>query len=242
MTTDHSTVNNTIAPLSNVMRFTELVERLVNRPPELPGFGVFAGKAGLGKTFSAIYAINKYRARYVECDYTWTQKAFCEALMVELGLLPPRTRLSTPIYRAVAEIGDNIADNPGRPLIIDEADFLVKRKMIEIVRAIYKHCAGAGASIILIGEENMPNALKMWERVDSRVLKSVKAEPISEDDVKVLAGMVCQNLKFDKQAVQRLTRSSGGSARRVVTRLHDIKEAAGVNGWETITADQMETL
>ncbi len=242
MTTDNLNVNNTIAPLSNVMRFTELVERLVSRPPELPGFGVFAGKAGLGKTYSAIYAINKFRARYVECDFTWTQKAFCEALMVELGLLPPRTRLGTPIYRAVAEIGDHLADNPQRPLIIDEADFLVKRKMIEIVRAIYKHCAGAGASIILIGEESMPNALRMWERVDSRVLKSVKAQAISEDDVRVLSGMVCHGLKFEKAAIERLARLSGGSARRVVTRLHDVKEAAGVNGWQSVTAAALEEL
>ena len=59
-------VNTTIAPLKNVARFTELVERLMNRPPELPGFGVFYGRAGLGKSFSARYAINLYRAFYVE--------------------------------------------------------------------------------------------------------------------------------------------------------------------------------
>ena len=56
-----------------------------------------------------------------------------------------------------------LADHPTRPLVIDEADFLVKRGMIEIVRAIYKYCASAGSSIVLIGEENLPNALKMWE-------------------------------------------------------------------------------
>ncbi len=242
MTKDTNTVNSTIAPLSNVMRFTELVERLVNRPPELPGFGVFSGKAGLGKTFSAIYAINAYRAHYVECDYTWTQKAFCEAIMVELGLLTPRTALTKPIYRAVAEIGDTLADNPKRPLIIDEADFLVKRKMIEIVRAIYKHCAGAGTSIILIGEESMPNALRMWERIDSRVLKSVKAEKIDIDDVSILSTMVAKSLSFTKETNERLLQKSNGSARRLVTLLHDVNEVANVNGWEEITPAHLEEL
>ncbi len=242
MTKDIQSVNNTIAPLSNVMRFTELVERLVDRPPELPGFGVFSGKAGLGKSFSAIYAINKYRAHYVECDYTWTQKAFCEAVMVELGLLAPRTRLTMPVYRAVAEIGDKLADNPLRPLIIDEADFLVRRKMIEIVRAIYKHCAGAGTAIILIGEESMPNALRMWERVDSRVLKSVKAEKINADDVAILSKMVASDLNFSKETNQRLLQKSNGSARRLVTLLHDINEAAKLNGWKEITPENLEEL
>lgn len=240
MSKDNEPVNSTIAPLSNVVRFTELVEHLVSRPLDLPGFGVFAGRAGIGKTFSAIYAINKYRAHYVECDDTWTKKALCEAIMVDTGLLQPRTPMKMQIYRAVGEIGDYLADNPKRPLIIDEADFLVKRGMIEIARAIYKHCAAAGSSIILIGEEGMPRALKMWERVDSRVLRSEKAEPINIDDVKILADMICRDLSFDSSAYSCLKKESEGSARRLVTLLHNVKETAGLKGWEAVTADLLD--
>lgn len=235
--TDQLSGVNTIAPLKNVTLFTELVERLVNRPPELPGFGLFSGRAGLGKTFAAMYAINEYRAFYVECDFTWTQKAFCEAVMVELGLLPPRTVLKQPIHRAVALIGDHLADHPRRPLIIDEADFLVKRGMIEIVRAIYKHCAAAGSSIILIGEENMPNALKMWERVDSRVLKGIKAAPTDQADVKVLAHLVCPGLTFTDDVIAKLRSCTNGSARRVVTKLYDLRERAALDDITTVTLD-----
>lgn len=233
-----STVN-TIAPIKNVARFTELVETLVNRPPALPGFGVFSGAAGLGKTFSAIYAINNYRAHYVECDFTWTQKAFCEAVMVECGLLPPRTPLKKTIYRAVTEIGEHFADNPRRPLVIDEADFLVRRGLIEIVRAIYKHCASAGASIILIGEENMPNALKVWERVDSRILKSVKAQPLDGADIRLLAGLICPDLGIEKDALERLRKTAGGSARRAVSRLYGLRESARLHDWRTVTVENL---
>lgn len=229
--------HNTIAPIKNVARFTELVDGLVNRPPELPGFGTFFGRAGLGKTFSALYAINTFRAFYVECDFTWTQKAFCEAVMVELGLLAPRTALKKPIYRAVAEIGDHLADHPHRPLIIDEADFLVRRGMIEIVRAIYKHCAAAGSAIVLIGEETMPSALKMWERVDSRVLKSVKAEAVDPDDIMVLAGIVCPQLTIDAAVIKKLRGFTNGSARRVVTKFYDLREKATLEGLTHITLD-----
>jgi len=235
--TEHFQTVNTIAPLKNVARFTELVDLLVNRPSELPGFGTFSGRAGLGKSFAARYAINEFRAFYVECDFTWTQKAFCEALMVELGLLPPRTILKKPIYRAVAEIGDHLADHPRRPLIIDEADFLVKRGMIEIVRAIYKHCAAAGTAIILIGEENMPNALKIWERVDSRILKGIKAVPTDQDDVRVLAQLVCPSLTLEKPVIAKLRSCTNGSARRVVTKLYGLREKAALENLTTITLD-----
>lgn len=231
---------NTVAPIRNVALFTALVTTLVERPPQLPGFGVFSGKAGRGKTFAAYYAINKFRAHYIECDFTWTQKAFCEAVMVEIGLLTPRTPMTIPIYRAVAVIGDYFADNPKRPLIIDEADFLVKRKMIEIVRAIYKHCASAGASIIMIGEENMPNALKMWERVDSRVLKSVKAVKLNGTDIRSLAILIAPDLTFDKTALTRLEQLAGGSARRCVTRIYGLKNWAAVHDWKDITVKKIE--
>ena len=158
--------------------------------------------------------------------------------MVELGMLTPRTPMKIPIYRAVEEIGNHIADNPRRPLIIDEADFLVKRGMIEIVRAIYKHCAAAGAGIILIGEENMPNALKVWERVDSRILKSTKAVPLDNRDLEVLAGLIAPGVKLPKEVLDKLRQATGGSARRAVTRLYDLREIAAAKGWDAIGLEQ----
>jgi len=235
--TNSNTSVNTIAPLTNVARFTELVDGLVNRPPALPGFGVYYGKSGLGKTFSALYAINSFRAHYVECDSTWTQKAFCAHVMLEIGLLPPGTPLCQPIWVATAAIGAYFADNPKRPLIIDEADILVKRRMIEVVRAIYKHCADAGASIVLIGEENMPHALKMWERVDSRVLKSTRAEPLTQEDILILTGMICPGIEIDAALLIRLRQTTGGSARRVVGKLYGLKEFCGQRGLTSATLD-----
>jgi hypothetical protein len=231
---------NTIAPLKNVARFSELLYMLVNREPELPGFGTFSGRAGLGKTFAAMYGINEYRAFYVECGFTWTQKAFVEAVMVECGLLPPRAVLKKPIYRAVEEIGDHLADHPRRPLIIDEADFLVKRGMIEIVRDIYKVCAASGSAIVLIGEENMPNALKMWERIDSRVLKNAPAEETDNEDVQHLSKLVCPQLKLEGAVIEKLRRCTNGSARRVVAKLYGLREHAALSGLSQISLNDWD--
>jgi DNA transposition AAA+ family ATPase len=59
------------------------------------------------------------------------------------------------------------------PLIIDEADHLVARRMIEIVRDIYE---GSQAPVILIGEELLPQKLREWERVHGRMLDWVAAQ------------------------------------------------------------------
>lgn len=230
----------TIAKLTNVSRFVDLIETLKDRPIDLPGLGVFSGAAGLGKTMASIYAANVHRAHVVECDFTWTQKAFCEAVMGEIGLLVKGAPTRMPIYRAVGEIGDYFAENPGRPLIVDEADFLVRRKMIEIVRAIYKYCAPAGASIVLIGEESMPKALKVWERVDSRVLMSVQALPLDLADAVTLANLICPGITFEDGVVGRLRQAAGGSARRIVARLHGLRQIAQKKNLTAISMSEIE--
>ena len=229
-----------VAPLKNVMLFSGLLKALADRHHDLPGFGVFFGPAGLGKTMASIYSANKSRAHVVECDYTWTQKAFCEAVMAEIGILAKGAPTRMPIYRAVGEIGDYFAENPDRPLIIDEADFLVRRKMIELVRAIYKYCAPAGASIVLIGEETMPKALRLWERFDSRILMRIMAVPLDLDDFRKLAAMICPQLSFSDDALKKLCGQAGGSARRAVTRLHGVLEQARENGLDAIGMAEIE--
>ena len=48
-----------------------------------------------------------------------------------------------------------------RPLILDEADYLVaKAGMVELVRDIYE---GSQSPIMLVGEEMLPNKLKKYE-------------------------------------------------------------------------------
>ena len=64
----------------------------------------------------------------------------CEAILSEIGASPEAT-----ISRMVDQISQHLALS-GAPLLIDEADYLVKRGMIEIVRDIYE---GSGSPVIL---------------------------------------------------------------------------------------------
>lgn len=121
-----------IAPLRNVSAFAALLERVTKRSQGLPGMAAFYGASGLGKSASATYGANKHKAHYVAVKSAWTRKHLCQSILREMGLRPAPT-----VSETVDQIAEQLALS-GRPLIIDEADFLVQKGMIEIIRDVYE--------------------------------------------------------------------------------------------------------
>ncbi len=216
---------NSVAPLRNVAALTELVHRAQNRVFGLPGMACFYGFSGYGKSTAAIYSANKFQAVLVQCKSAWTKKNLCVAILAELGL-PPRGNTADMVDRIAAELAMR-----GIPLIIDEADHLVARKMIEIVRDIYE---GSQAPVILIGEELLPQKLKEWERVHGRMLDWVAAQQASASDLDHLAPIYAPGLTLDAALKAEILRHSHGSIRRVCVNLAQISERAQVLGLEQI--------
>lgn len=216
--------------LDNVVRFTGLMEMLTGRDPDLPGFGVFDGPAGFGKTSASIYAANVYRAHCVRLESCTTQRGFCLAVGRELGIRSPERTVEGMIH----QIADHLADHPSRPLILDEADHLARRGIIELVRDIHDRAAPAGATIVMIGETAFYEGLRRWERVQSRVLKRVMAEPISSGDVAQLAGRICPGITLAQDLLAHVADKARGSARRAVGRLYAVRERALTRGCEAI--------
>jgi len=231
-----------MAVLNNVTKLAEVCSAVVDRKPGSPGFGLFSGLAGYGKSVAANYCANKFDGYYVECDSTMTQKDFIEATMVELGLISRGKSYNKRLHQGVIEIGEFLADHPRKPWFIDEADFLVERKKIELVRDIYKKCADAGTSIILIGEQNLPHSLRKWERVYSRILKKDKAEALSLKDIGALSELICPNLEFSNTAIEAISKRIHGSARRAVNLFNEIEEHAVISGWDLIEDKQINSI
>ncbi|HVJ53483.1 MAG TPA: ATP-binding protein [Aliidongia sp.] len=212
---------NTIAPLRNVAAFAELVDRVVNRTPGLPGMATFHGFSGYGKTFAAIYAANKHRAYHVQVKSVWTRKKLCQSILAEMGVQPAAT-----IPDMMDQIGQQLSLSR-RPLIIDEADFLVAKGMIEVVRDIYE---SSQAAIILVGEEGLPSMLKRWERVHGRMLDWVPAQPASLGDARHLAQLYCRGIEVADDLLAPLHDASGGSVRRICVNLDRVREHAETGG------------
>ena len=214
---------NSIAPLRNVGLFTSQIDRLLNRQDGEPGLGVFYGPAGWGKTMARLYACNKYRAYGVQADDTWTKKVMCLDILRVMGI-DPAGSISEMVRQIAAQL-----EKSGRPLIIDEADFVVKKSLIETVRTIYEL---SQAPVILIAEDGFDVKLRRKsERVYSRVLDWTPAEPVSLGDGKMLAKLYAGAIEIAEDLLKALFEKAGGDAggastRRFVVGLSAIRKQA----------------
>lgn len=231
--TDQVNSAGSIAPLTNVVLFSELMERVKNRKPGLPGLGTFYGPSGFGKTRAAIWAANYYRAYYVQIKSLWTRKALCEAILKEMSV-----KSSATMSAMLDQIGEQLMLS-GRPLIVDEADYLASKGMIEVIRDIYE---SSDAPIILIGEEGLPTKLRAWERVHGRMLDWIAAQPASMEDTQKLAGHYARGVTVAADLLAALHEASAGSVRRVCVNLDQVREAAEIEGWTAITLAQWQSL
>ncbi len=215
----------TIAPLKNVAIATKALGRAMTRPRHLPGMICFYGPSGFGKSYSAAFAANVHNAYHIECKSTWTKKAILVAIAKEMGLIPART-----MYELTEQISERLALTD-KPLIIDEMDHIVKREAVEIIRDLYE---ASGCAMLLIGEENLPNALQKWERFHGRILDFIAAQPADYSDVKVLANFYCKRVKIAEDLQRELARIAKGSIRRICVNLTRIEDEAIEAGMDEI--------
>ncbi|MGE4334568.1 MAG: AAA family ATPase [Pigmentiphaga sp.] len=217
--------SKTFAPLTNVGLFMRLLERAMQRDPRLPGMVCFHGPSGWGKSSSACYGYNRLDAYYIECRSTMTKKGFLEELLKEMGLLPERT-IGAMFSQAIEELRAT-----GRPLIIDEMDYLVDKAAVDIVRDLHDESLCA---IALIGEERLPAKLARWERFHGRILDWQGAQPVSRADVQHLANLYCTGLTVGDDLLGHLHKLARGSVRRVCVNLSNIAAEANRIGVDAI--------
>jgi DNA transposition AAA+ family ATPase len=216
-----------LALLKNVVAMVGLVQRLNDRGAHMPGFGVVHGFSGYGKTYSAVFAQNKTGGPRIEIGDSWTKKTLVRAILKELGVREPKGTVADLTEQAIIRLAE--PNHP--PLFIDEADKLVDKGMIELVREIQE---GAQLPVILIGEEQLPQKLMKIERVHNRVLDWVAAQPCDLEDTRKLAGLFCPTLIFDDATLEAMRRASDGRARRIVTNLYRAREFAATRGLKAL--------
>ena len=210
-----------IAPLRNVMLLKRVMDHLTKRSANLPGIGALYGSAGLGKSNACAAAASAYRAVYIETRSHHAKKSFLLAILAEMGIKPERT---------TSEMVDQVCQElmlSRRPLILDEGDYLVSRKLIELVRDIYE---GSGAAVLLVGEERFPANLKRAsERFYDRVLEWQPAELADMEDTRKLAKLYSPDVEIRDDLLARILEVSRGVARRIAVNVENVRQEAKKN-------------
>ncbi|WP_153116059.1 AAA family ATPase [Rhodocyclus tenuis] len=219
-----------IARIHNLSLVQIATERLLGRTSGLPGIGALYGPAGYGKTTAANAIANENRSYFVQMRSAWSRKTLLEKILLEMSIRPVGT-ISQMLDTVCAQLATS-----NRMLMIDEFDHCLRSdSLVELVRDIYE---GSQATLLLLGEELLPQKLKKWERFHSRILSWIPAQPISLRDAEALAPIYCPGVHVGTDLLEQLVRVSGGSVRRVSVNLADIYDAASVEGWESVTRAQ----
>jgi len=199
----------------------------VNRPHHLPGIVVFYGPSGLGKSSSVAFAANKFNAYHVECKSNWTQKALLANMLKEMGIKASKT---------IPEMTDQVSEqltHSQRPLIIDEFDHVVNKRIVELVRDIYE---GSHTAILIIGEENLEdNLARQYERFHNRVLKWVGAQKASIEDARLLRQLYCDKVVVGDDILKAIMDANDGCTRRLCINLYNVQEFAIEQGLDRVS-------
>lgn len=215
-----SEIGNSVRPLTNVAGMSALILKLQNRVWTAPGIGVFNGPPGYGKSMAAVFCSEQHDALYVAVQSEWTKKYFLQQLLLELG---QPSDGSTPIPAMVQKACDALASEQ-RPLIIDEAQYIISRKLTGIIHSLYE---GSQVPILLVGEETLPQDLKAHERLNSRVFAWGQALPADFKDVLQLVDMVLPvGLTIQDDMVEFILKRHTGNPRWIVKELSHLCDEA----------------
>lgn len=217
---------NNVAPLANVVRLQTLAVRLTNRAHGLPGIGCMFSPAGYGKSTAGIFVTNSLNACHIQALPFGGTKGLLTMIVTELRERPART-----VSDLFAQAADKLQKTQ-RILIIDEADQILTDRTIEMLRLLHDTTE---VPLILMGEELLPQKLRRWERVHSRILSWVAAEPVTIEDIGFLAPIYAPNIMIDAELRAAVLEASRGSIRNASTNLAFLSEFAAGKGLAKLT-------
>jgi DNA transposition AAA+ family ATPase len=186
---------------------------------EEPRIAVVSGPTGLGKTS----AVRRYQAKnayvYLRALAVWTPSAFLRALAHEIGAYE---------YQGAARCFEAIVlklSGEPRHIIIDEANYLLRDRLLDVVRDLHDKFPG---SIILAGEETLPVAIGQVKHFHGRVARWIPFQPLEAAEVSAIARELCEIDLTDAQA-EAVRAKSGGEFRWIKKHLREIEAIARQN-------------
>jgi DNA transposition AAA+ family ATPase len=234
--TDLFAVGQQVAKLANVGFALEAMNQVTNvEDLGAPHMAVLYGPPGYGKTKAAMFLAHPMgkNAIFIAVRMFDTTKTLAQLMALELGITVKPQWPIAALYDAIVKRLQQL----GRPLVIDEVDYIAEKGTIDFIRTIHDNTT---VPIFLIGEEGLKDKLlRRHERFHDRVLVWREAVPCDATDVKKLAEHHQPGLTFSADVIQAMTNKTGGVARRVFNELKALGEECKRRGTDAPSLDML---
>jgi hypothetical protein len=223
-----------IAKTDNVSNLFKMYQALDGRSRNVPGIGLLAGEAGIGKTTAITWLQNRTKSIVLECSPVWTPYGMLSDLCRELGE-GSGGGASAALNRIVERLRIQ-----GRGLVLDECDdrlFMPGRKyfeMVDLLRAIHDR---TGVPLIFVGYQRMRQTVARFPQLEGRVSQEVDFHRLTISDTRLFAEALHPHLKLADCLIKRLFKSTEGRPRQTVTALELINSVSAGERWAEVTAE-----
>jgi DNA transposition AAA+ family ATPase len=219
-----------IVAVKNLKKLGAAYQALASRATGVPGMGLVHGFTGSGKSTAIAWLVVQHNGVFVRANATWTPSAMLGAILQEIGIEPRSHSANVraqDVMRALAE--------SRRPLFVDEADYLVSRKvMLDVLRDIYDV---AQTPVMLIGMEGIEKRIGHFPRHARRITQWVEFEGLDLEDTRLLTETLGE-VQIGECLLERIHAETKGSIGLVVVALARVEAYARQQGWDAITAVQ----
>lgn len=221
-----------VAKLTNVAFAIEAINQVTDVDDlGAPHMAVLYGPPGYGKTQAAMYLAHPQgrNAVFVAIRMFDTTKTLAQLLCLELGIVAKSQWPVSLLYEHIVKRLQQL----GRPLVLDEVDYIAEKSTIDFIRTIHDNTT---IPIFLIGEQDLKRKLlSRHERFHDRVLVWKEAAPCDAHDVKKLAAHHAADLSIPAEVIDALVTKTSGVARRVYNELKALREECKRAGTSTPT-------
>lgn len=215
----------------NFKRLAEAQKIVERRGAREAGLVLIKGHYGIGKSELTDRWAADNGWVFVRAKETWTKRALLDELAEKMGL-QKSGRNQEVQARIIGKLAVDMV-----PMIIDEADFLVRStaSLLEVIRDITDM---TGTMCFLVGMEHFPTKIARYGHIASRVAKVVELQPLSLADVKQTVAAKSE-VAIDDDVLPEIHRQANGRMRLVLNAIANIEQWAGANSWKQVKAEHI---
>ncbi len=209
----------------NVKEFIALMNRLENRPPNLPKIGLIYGEPGLGKTNAILWWALQNNAVIVTAKNKMTVRWFLSDLVEELGENPDY--YCSDLFKQAVRL---LVANP-RTIIVDEIDYLTSQQsVIETLRDLHDR---TGVPVLMVGMAMADKKLSRYKHLFDRVLEVYKFLPFDFEDVTLIIQTMSE-VNISEGAISLVFKKLN-RFRQIVKAVNKLEMIAETNNYTKIT-------